>query len=182
VPFTELAPGAERLSIVRRIARRGDIVSSGQIVEQGDVPSGLPELAGGLRRLTYLSLAGASFAVAVVGVAVPGIPTVPFLLVSSYFLVRSSPSLHRRLLDSRVFGPLLRDWHRHRAMRRSAKMFALTTLVLVVVVSVMLGGLTLPVALMVVLLALIGVWMIWRIPTLEGSRIEGVPYLALAQR
>jgi uncharacterized membrane protein YbaN (DUF454 family) len=168
VPLTEPAPGVEKLSIARPIARRREMVSSWQIIEQG------------LRRLTYLSLAGASFAVAVVGVAVPGIPTVPFLLVSSYFLVRSSPPLHQRLLRSRVFGPLLRDWHRHRALRRSVKVFALATLVVVVIVSVLVAGLTLPAALVVVLLALFGVWMILRIPSLEGGRIEEVPYLALA--
>ena len=37
-----------------------------------------------------------------VGLVVPGIPTVPFLLASSYYLARSSRTLHKRLLESRL--------------------------------------------------------------------------------
>lgn len=76
-------------------------------------------------RSVNLALAGASFGMAVVGVAVPGIPTVPFLLVTSFFLVRSSPTLNDRLHRSRVFGPMLRDWEQHRGMRWQTKAYAL---------------------------------------------------------
>lgn len=74
-----------------------------------------------VQRGLHLALAGASFGMAIVGVAVPGIPTVPFLLVTSFFLVRSSPSLNDRLLRSRLFGPMMRDWQQNHGMRRSTK-------------------------------------------------------------
>ena len=47
------------------------------------------------RRLMYLALAGGSFAMTLVGLVVPGIPTVPFLLTTSYYLARSSPPTGR---------------------------------------------------------------------------------------
>lgn len=81
--------------------------------------------AGRFGRGINLALAGASFGMAVVGVAVPGIPTVPFLLVTSFFLVRSSPQLNDRLHQSRLFGPMLRDWQKHRGMRWQTKALSL---------------------------------------------------------
>lgn len=168
MPAWRPVAGVQRLTI----SRQRELVSSWQIVEQAGLADDVPELGGGLRRLTYLSLAAASFGVAVVGVVLPGIPTVPFLLVSSYFLVRSSPSLHRRLLDSRIFGPMLRDWQRYHGLRRSAKLSAVALLVVVVVASALLAGLTFPLVVVVVLLAMVGLWMIWRIPVIDGRRAE----------
>src|SRR5262249_7995528 len=66
-----------------------------------------PAPARGLRRVWYLALAGGSFVLTVVGLIIPGVPTVPFLLATSYYLVRSSPTLNEGLLRTRTFGPIL---------------------------------------------------------------------------
>ena len=55
-------------------------------------------------------MAGGAFALTLVGLVVPGIPTVPFLLATSYYLARSSPRLDAILLNSIFFGPILREW------------------------------------------------------------------------
>src|SRR5262249_48391693 len=47
------------------------------------------EVATGPKRILYLALAGGSFGMALVGLVLPGIPTVPFLLATSYYLARS---------------------------------------------------------------------------------------------
>ena len=65
----------------------------------------------GLRRMLYLLLAGGFFVLAMAGVILPGLPTTPFLLLTSYFLVRSYPRLNERLIKSKLFGPILVDWH-----------------------------------------------------------------------
>jgi uncharacterized membrane protein YbaN (DUF454 family) len=80
-----------------------------------------PQPARGLRRVWYLALAGGSFVMTGVGLIVPGIPTVPFLLATSYYLVRSSPALNRRLLKSRFFGPILDDLQRRGGLRLVSK-------------------------------------------------------------
>ena len=80
-----------------------------------------PARVHGLRRILYLGLAAGSFGMSIVGVILPGIPTVPFLLLTSYYLIRSSPALNERLLRSRLFGQMLRDWNEHRAMRPESK-------------------------------------------------------------
>ena len=79
--------------------------------------SGSPAVATGLRRLYYLTMAGGSFTLTLVGLVVPGIPTVPFLLATSYYLVRSSPRLNRSLSRSWFFGPILTDLEKWGGLR-----------------------------------------------------------------
>lgn len=120
-----------------------------------------------LERGMNLALAGASFGMAVVGVVVPGIPTVPFLLVTSFFLVRSSPRLHDRLMRSRVFGPMIRDWHKHRGMRWQTKAVALGFMV--VTICLTLSFVNVPPWLMVIMIVLsgLGAYTMLRIPTVS---------------
>ena len=70
----------------------------------------------------YLALAGGSFAMTLVGLVVPGIPTVPFLLTTSYYLARSSRRLDERLRRTPLFGPILVEWERRHGLSRSSKL------------------------------------------------------------
>jgi uncharacterized membrane protein YbaN (DUF454 family) len=100
-----------------------------------------PGVVRGPARLVYLLLAGVLFVLAVLGALLPLLPTTPFLLLTSYFLVRSSPSLNQRLLNSRTFGPLLRDWQRHRAVRPHVKRLTLVVMPSAVLISAYFGNL-----------------------------------------
>jgi len=75
----------------------------------------------GWRSWLYKAFGWASVGMAVVGAIMPGIPTVPFVILAGYFFVRSSPEAHQWLLRSRWFGPMLRDWEQHRGVRRWVK-------------------------------------------------------------
>ena len=81
-------------------------------------------LSGWLSRSAWFLFGVIFFLLAVVGVVLPGIPTTPFLLLTSYCFVRSSPALNRRLLRSTLFGPLLRDWHERGGVRKDVKRLA----------------------------------------------------------
>ena len=63
-----------------------------------------------------------------VGLAIPGVPTVTFLMLSSYYLARSSIRLHGHLVDSSFFGPIVREWSlRHGlSVTSKTKLFVLT--------------------------------------------------------
>ncbi|TWT88644.1 Inner membrane protein YbaN [Pseudobythopirellula maris] len=100
-----------------------------------------PEMAVGWRRWLYLAGAAVTFVLAMIGVVMPGLPTTPFLLLTSYCLLRSSRELHETLLRSRTFGGLLRDWRLYRAVRRGVKTKSLVTMLLVVGASVVLMAL-----------------------------------------
>lgn len=56
-----------------------------------------------------------------IGVALPILPTTPFLLAASACFLRSSPRLHERLLRNRAFGPYLAEWQESRTVPAAAK-------------------------------------------------------------
>lgn len=60
-----------------------------------------------------------------IGLFLPVMPTVPFLIVAAACFTRSSSRLEGWLLTHRHFGPLLVDWRERGAIPRRAKWFAL---------------------------------------------------------
>lgn len=124
-------------------------------------------------RPLYLSLAGLFLALATAGVFLPLLPTTPFLLLTSWFLVRSSPSAHARLVRSPLFGPLLRDWERERGVRLQVKLSALAVLTLVVAVSLFTAALPAALQVLLVALAALGATVIVRLPTVAGPSSAG---------
>ena len=88
------------------------------------------------RKLVCLSLASVFFACGILGVLLPGLPATPFLLLTSYFLIRSSPRLNAALLRSRLFGPILVDWQIHGGVRRHVKVQAVVAVTIAVAVTI----------------------------------------------
>jgi uncharacterized membrane protein YbaN (DUF454 family) len=68
---------------------------------------------------------------AAVGIALPGLPTTPFLLLAAACFARSSERFYQWLLGNRVFGPMIRDWRETRSMSRRSKAIALASIVVV---------------------------------------------------
>lgn len=74
---------------------------------------------------------GLCVALGALGVVLPLLPTTPFLIAAAACFARSSPRLHRALLASRTFGPLIRHWRDSRAIPRRAKWTAVALIALV---------------------------------------------------
>lgn len=85
-------------------------------------------------RWAWWLLAYAALGLGVIGIFLPGLPTVPFVLLSAFAAARGSERLHRRLLDDPRFGPMIRDWQQHGAVSRRGKRLAVTTMSLCAVV------------------------------------------------
>ncbi len=127
-----------------------------------------PSIAKGWRRIACLVLAAISFGGSLVGIVLPGIPTTPFLLLTSYFLLRSSQRLHDRLLASRIFGDLLTNWQQHRSIRRSTRTKAIGLTLAVVLMGIYLSNPD-PVLLLAMLVgSAIGILIILSLPVLES--------------
>ena len=125
--------------------------------------------AKGARRWLFVTLGVIFVALGAIGVVLPGIPTTPFLILASYFLVRSSPRLHRRLLASATFGPMLRDWEAHRAISARLKRLAIACCVVMIILSVAFGGLPWIARLLVAIAGAYGISFVWRLPTLPAA-------------
>ena len=129
--------------------------------------SSVPVARSGSRRLLYLVLAALFFALGLLGVFLPLLPTTPLMLLTSYFLVRSYPPLNERLLRSRLLGPVLQDWQQRRGVRRAVKIKSVVLVVLVVAVSVAFFTTQWWLRITIGVVAGMGVLVIWKLPSID---------------
>jgi len=69
-------------------------------------------------------------ALALLGMVLPVLPTVPFLIVAAWAGSRGWPRLETWLLEHPRHGPAIRRWRDHSAVPRRAKWLASTMMVL----------------------------------------------------
>ncbi|MBA4326783.1 MAG: DUF454 domain-containing protein [Polaromonas sp.] len=79
-------------------------------------------------RWLLIGLALASLVLGIVGLFLPVLPTVPFILLSAWAAARSSPKLLAWLESHSAFGPMLTEWRRGGVVRRRAKWLATLTM------------------------------------------------------
>lgn len=77
--------------------------------------------AGSVKRFLWRALAAVSALLGLIGVFVPGLPTVPFLLVAAWAGGRGWPALEAWLLNHPRHGPHIRRWRERGAVPRRAK-------------------------------------------------------------
>ena len=75
-------------------------------------------------RWLLLALAWVCILLGILGIILPVMPTVPFLLVAAWAASRSSPRLHHWLHTHPRFGHLLLDWEENGVVPRSGKWIA----------------------------------------------------------
>lgn len=124
-----------------------------------------PEQVAGLHRVIYILIAFVLLLLGLLGVLLPGVPTTPFLLLMSYFLVRSWPSLYDRLLDWPLVGRPLRDWRENRGVARRTKIIAYAMVCLVITVTMFSPDLSIIMKLSTTMLAILGMAVVWKLPS-----------------
>jgi uncharacterized membrane protein YbaN (DUF454 family) len=76
---------------------------------------------------------------AILGIFLPLLPTTPLVILSAWFMARSSQRLHDWLLAHRLFGPIIADWQRHGAIPRWAKRLSVAMMAAAFALSLWLG-------------------------------------------
>lgn len=90
-------------------------------------------------RLVWLMLGLTSLTLGLIGVVLPLLPTVPFMLLSAFCFSKSSERLHDWLLSHSKFGPPIKDWQRSGAINRRIKCYATVSILVAFCISLALG-------------------------------------------
>lgn len=116
-----------------------------------------------LARLLWRALALLSLVLAVAGVVLPVLPTVPFLLLAAWAAGKGWPALETWLLNHAHFGPGIRRWRERGAVPRRAKWLATA---MMTGSAIMLAVSPLPLAIKIAVpavMAAVAIWL-WRRP------------------
>jgi hypothetical protein len=104
-------------------------------------------------RFGWLVVGFVALALGALGIAIPLLPTTPFVLVAAFAFAQSSEKLHQWLVNHNVFGTLIDNWQRHGAISRRAKIASVVSMAAVLAISLAMRA---PTAVIVVQLAVLG--------------------------
>lgn len=83
-----------------------------------------------MKKVIFAFFAYLFVALAIAGVFLPLLPTVPFLLLAAWCATKGSKRLHKWIYTHPTFGQLLRDWDSEGAVSRKSKITAIVMLVI----------------------------------------------------
>ena len=86
------------------------------------------------RSKIYVILGYISLALGIIGMPLPILPTVPFVLLAAYFFSKGSPRLHYWLVSHPYLGKMILDWEKNGVISLRAKL--LSTIMMVVLFSI----------------------------------------------
>lgn len=72
-------------------------------------------------RAMYLGAGFVALFLAVLGAILPVLPTTPFVLLAAACFARGSEHFHRKLLENRIAGPIIREWTLYRSIPQRVK-------------------------------------------------------------
>jgi uncharacterized membrane protein YbaN (DUF454 family) len=81
-------------------------------------------------RLAYRIAGLVAVALGLIGILLPLLPTVPFMLLAAFCFARGNPAWEARLLAHPRYGPHIRAWRREGAISRKGKRLAILTFTL----------------------------------------------------
>ena len=72
-------------------------------------------------KIIYVILGFVSMGLGIASSFLPGLPTVPFLLLASFFFARGSERFHRWFTQTKIYKNYLEDFEKNRSMTLKAK-------------------------------------------------------------
>ena len=114
-------------------------------------------------RWLWRALAALALVLAAIGIVLPVLPTVPFLLLAAWAAGKGWPALEAWLLNHAHFGPSIRHWRERGAVPRRAKWAAT---LMMAASAVMLALMPVPIAIKIAVpavMAAVAIWL-WRRP------------------
>jgi uncharacterized membrane protein YbaN (DUF454 family) len=111
-----------------------------------------------------------------IGIVLPILPTTPFLLAAAACYFKSSPRMHRWLLNNKYFGEYIRNYTEGKGLTVRTKITALTVLWATIVVSIVFAlprllpiAFVLPLQIVMVVVAAVVTAYLMRLPTYKKA-------------
>lgn len=120
-------------------------------------------------RLVLIAAGLCCTVLAVVGIFVPLLPTVPFLLLAAACFARSSKSFHRWLLEHPQLGPMVRDYLGGQGIPLRAKVTAITLVWVSISVSILFLLTVMWVKVLILAIGLCVSLYLWRLPLCDNE-------------
>jgi len=106
-----------------------------------------------MHRVVYLALGWVAVGLGMIGILLPVLPTTPFMILAAFLFTKGSPRARAWLIEHAHFGPHIRNWEATGAIAPQAKLLAVVTMGIVMVLSLIFG---LPVWVLVIQAACMG--------------------------
>lgn len=113
-------------------------------------------------RWLWIAFGGLCVALAFIGIALPLVPTTPFLLLAAFAFAKSSPRLHAWIMGHKRFGPMITNWNDHGAISRPTKVISLSVMAVMPPLSWSFGAPMWTVVTQIVILSLSGLFIATR--------------------
>lgn len=110
-------------------------------------------------------LGALSLLLGVIGAFLPILPTTPFLILAAYLFNKSSPRMHKWLLDLPQIGPAVKDWEQWGIIAPKAKKLATLSIIVVFSASLTLVPVAIWIKAVILLIGLSVLAFIWSRPS-----------------
>lgn len=119
-------------------------------------------------KAVYLMLGFIFLALGIVGIALPILPTVPFLLLTVFFFAKGSDRVHNWFLQTSIYQKHLKAFQEQGAMTKKSKILILTFVTIMLVAGFIFTPVMWAKILIVAILAIKYWFFFFRIKTIEG--------------
>lgn len=126
----------------------------------------------GVKKIALKLLGGLFVVLAFIGAFLPLLPTTPFLLISAACFAKSSPRLHKKLLNNPIFGPLILNWQASRTIPKKAKCIALLMMFIALIYSCYLMRHSILLQILIVFLILFPMIYVFNIPNTKNDSLD----------
>ncbi len=90
-----------------------------------------------IKKIIYLVLGIISFCLGAIGIVIPGLPTTPFMILSSILFLRSSDRMYEWLINHPKFGKYVLDFKKGKGINLKTKIYAQFMMLLTVTLSLL---------------------------------------------
>lgn len=81
-----------------------------------------------MKKIIFRILGFTSLILGIIGIIVPILPTTPFLLLSSYFFLKSSERLYNWLINNKILGQYIKDFQIEKSIPLKVKISSISLL------------------------------------------------------